>query len=134
MHRGAAGEKGWSMVYRLAIVALLVMACGEASAGIGVAGAGAVSCASFGKLYQNSPQETELAFFTWAQGYMSGVNLAGVALRRPSRDLDGMPAAHQQLFLRQYCNGHPLASFIEGVNELFEKLPSSTLVAPKETP
>jgi hypothetical protein len=122
------------MAYRLAIVGLLVMTCGEANAGIAVAGAGAVSCASFGKLYQNNPQETELAFFTWAQGYMSGVNLAAAVLKRPSRDLDGMPALHQQLFLRQYCNGHPLASFVEGVNELFGKLPPSILVAPKETP
>jgi hypothetical protein len=123
------------MVYRrLAIVGLLVLTCGEANAGTAVAGAGAVSCASFGKLYQNNPQETELAFFTWTQGYMSGVNLSAAVLKRPSRDLDGMPAAHQQLFLRQYCNGHPLASFVEGVNELFGKLPPSILVAPKETP
>jgi hypothetical protein len=114
------------MVYRLAIVGLLVMTCGEANAGIGVAGAGAASCSSFGKLYQNNPQETELAFFTWAHCYMSGVNLAATALKRPSRDLDGMPAAHQKLFLRQYCNGHPLANFVEGVNELFGKLPQET--------
>jgi hypothetical protein len=57
---------------------------------------------------------------------MSGVNLAATALKRPSRDLDGMPAAHQKLFLRQYCNGHPLANFVEGVNELFGKLPQET--------
>jgi hypothetical protein len=117
-------REGPVMRLHLAILALVIMS-GGAYAGTAISGAGAASCASFGKFYQDNPRDAEEAFFTWAQGYMSGINTTLIVLSRGSRDLSGMPQAHQQSFLRQYCNGHPLENYADAVNELYGKLPWS---------
>ena len=41
-----------------------------------IGGGGAFTCSEFGKEYKEDP-ESEHMFFTWAQGFMSGLNAAG---------------------------------------------------------
>jgi len=45
-----------------------------------LAGAGSQSCAQFAKAYSANPTFAENAYFTWAQGFMTGFNLAAMVL------------------------------------------------------
>jgi hypothetical protein len=59
----------------------------QSAAGV-VMGAGMTSCAEFAKEYRQNPESTESIFFSWAQGFMSGTNLAFLALKKPMHDLN----------------------------------------------
>jgi hypothetical protein len=59
-------------------------------------GVGVTSCAEFARLYQGSPEYTELMFFSWGQGYMSGLNISAMGQGFLARDLAGDLA--QQIF------------------------------------
>jgi hypothetical protein len=89
-----------------------------------VHGAGSASCAEFAKMYQGDPEHVEDAFFSWAQGFMSGINLAAVTTQRPTRDLAGV-AADQRRALRTYCANNPLRTYMDAVTEFYAKLPFS---------
>ena len=52
-------------------------------------GVGVTSCAEFARLYQGSPEYTELVFFSWGQGYMSGLNISAMGHGFLARDLAG---------------------------------------------
>lgn len=85
-------------------------------------GAGAGTCAEFAKGYRKSPRDVETLFFTWAQGWMTGVNQLAAGYGKPQRDLDSVTVEKQQAFIRQYCDKHPLANFESGVAELYNSL------------
>ena len=93
-------------------------------------GMGTDSCANFGKNYQHDPQNIEAEYFTWAQGFMSGMNLVVKAIKHRNRSMDGMPLADQQRIIRQFCEEHPLSNYLSAVIELMDKLPLS----PETTP
>jgi hypothetical protein len=38
------------------------------------AGIGASSCGEFSEMYRSDPNQAEFMFFSWAQGFMSGLN------------------------------------------------------------
>ncbi len=50
-----------------------------------------LSCGEFTKAYASNPGLVEDAYFTWAQGFMSGLNLEAVASGRPYRVINGDP-------------------------------------------
>ena len=52
-------------------------------------GVGVTSCAEFARLYQGSPEYTELVFLSWGQGYMSGLNISAMGHGFLARDLAG---------------------------------------------
>jgi hypothetical protein len=66
---------------------------------------GSVNCAEFAKMYH--PDNAELVFFSWAQGFMSGLNMAAMASQKQTRDLAGI-AVDQKRALRSYCANNPL--------------------------
>ncbi|HTK85850.1 MAG TPA: hypothetical protein VL625_12275 [Patescibacteria group bacterium] len=84
-----------------------------------VGGAGAFTCSEFGKEYQTDP-ESEHMFFTWAQGFMSGMNAAGGFGH--VRDLGSKPVVDQEEFLRKYCDDHPLSTYAVAVSKLYVTL------------
>lgn len=86
-----------------------------------VQGPGATSCAEFAKMYQASPKIEEI-FFTWAQGYMSAINMSVLAADRSPRELGGEPADQERAF-RDYCANNPLKNYMDGVLEVYGKLP-----------
>jgi hypothetical protein len=83
-------------------------AASEEIAGTGV---GNHSCAQFAKFYRNDAKPTvvELTFFSWAQGFMTGWNVAMSDEKgRVDVDLSAMRPDDQKKFLRDYCDKHPL--------------------------
>jgi hypothetical protein len=63
-----------------------------------------------------------MIFFTWAQGYMSAINMSVMAADRSARELAG-EAADQKRAFRNYCASNPLKNYMDGVLEIYGKLP-----------
>jgi hypothetical protein len=94
-------------------------------------GVGAISCGTLSQDYRQNPTQTENMMMTWAQGFMSGENIA----LPPGhyRDLQAMTLEAQESFLRNYCDEHPMAEFIKAAIELYLKLPMKKLNPPAST-
>jgi len=88
-------------------------------------GVGATTCAQFASKYGQNPSVIEAVYFSWAQGYMSGLNVGALAFHGSAKALDSMPFEDQQSAVRDYCNGHPLALYPEAVMSLYTHLPNS---------
>lgn len=80
-------------------------------------GAGLKTCAEFAKAYQSQPQTIEYVFFTWAQGYMTGWNIASEN-RILQVDVSVWDVDAQKSYIRKYCDLHPLNQYIESVLSL----------------
>lgn len=85
-------------------------------------GVGVTSCAEFGRLYLTAPENTELVFFSWGQGYMSGLNISAMGQGYMARDLAGDVGQKKQE-IRQYCADNPLKNYMDAVFNLYAKLP-----------
>lgn len=130
------------MRYQLATLAWL-LTLGVASASPPVpdtAGVGLATCAVFGKEYSNNPEYVEAIWFSWLQGYLSGMNAILKLNGQARRDLGGIPSDEKKQYLRRFCNEHPLDYYITGAKRLFLSLPvvdqdrtkpTVTLSAPK---
>lgn len=92
----------------------------------GMVGAGTLSCARFAEHYRLNPEQNEDFYFSWAQGLMSGLNMANPRLRPPLpvRDLAAWTTERQKQFIRDYCDRHPLQLYTEAVIELIKSLPA----------
>ena len=86
-------------------------------------GAGSFSCSEFAEKYRHNPSHIDTLFFYWAQGYMSGLNIVRAGLQKPIHDMNAWSIDNQQQAVRTFCNEHPLAMFMEAVQNLYEKLP-----------
>jgi hypothetical protein len=86
-------------------------------------GVGLRSCAEFAKDYSLVGERAEDVYFTWAQGFMSGLNLDAVANRRPYRLINGNDMATQKIQIRSYCEAHPLVQYVAAVVDLYSRLP-----------
>lgn len=86
-------------------------------------GAGSLTCAKFAELYRQAPEDAEAIFFQWAQGFMSGLNAAGLIHDTAFHDLSAKTLEAQQSELRAYCDKHPLANYVVAVGTLFQTLP-----------
>jgi hypothetical protein len=80
------------------------------------------SCSEFAQDYRQNPR-SELMYFSWAQGFMTGLNVTQVSLKRPERDQNARPPSQQMAFIREFCDKRPLAVFADAVAELFSSLP-----------
>jgi hypothetical protein len=72
---------------------------------------------------EKNPESAERLHFSWAQGYMSGLNVFLTGLKRPIHDLNGWGVSDQMMFLRKYCEDKPLSTYGDAVGKLFNKLP-----------
>jgi hypothetical protein len=86
-------------------------------------GLGSQTCAQFAEQYRAAPEHADLAYMSWAQGFMSGWNFALIDSKNTYRNLDALTFDAQATHLRQFCNNHPLASFVQAVIDLFNSLP-----------
>jgi hypothetical protein len=90
-----------------------------------VEGPGTTTCAQFSSMLRAN-SGIEDTFFTWAQGYMSALNMNIVTSKLPARELaDGV--ATQKATIRSYCAENSLKSYMDGVIELYKKLPHQKL-------
>jgi hypothetical protein len=83
-------------------------------------GVGLGSCAEYAELYQKSPEAIDNMYYSWAQGFISGVN---AGLEKDFFDLNALTTDQMKRFIRQYCDAHPLASYRNAVGELMNSLP-----------
>lgn len=91
-----------------------------------ISGAGTYTCGEFAKDYSQNPKMVENLFFTWAQGFMTGLNLEsstnGIEGIKVYRDL-GQHIENQKEKVRAYCNDHPLVPYPSAVMDLYSSLP-----------
>jgi hypothetical protein len=110
---------------RLLMAALLVASASAASAagqGNGY-GLGMDSCAVFAQKYGANPDVAESLYFTWAQGFMSALNLEASANGKVYRIINGNDMSNQKMLIRSYCNEHPLTQYVAAVLDLYERFP-----------
>jgi hypothetical protein len=86
-------------------------------------GPGIKTCAEFEKDYAED-RLTEIAYFLWALGYMSALNLAAVGTFHQYNNLGATSQEEQKAFLRRWCNEHPREKYREGVFALYQTLPN----------
>jgi hypothetical protein len=106
----------------VALAALIIAGVAHAEPSA-VAGIGSRTCGQFAEAYKKSPSATEIAFFTWAQGFMAGQNVSLMEGKKKARDLFGKSTESQEAFIRSYCDTHPLTGYWLATLTLFESLP-----------
>jgi hypothetical protein len=95
---------------------------------IAAQGAGILTCRQFANMYRGHPELAENVFFTWAQGFMTGMNYAKIEAHRKSANLGAMTTAKQKSYIRSYCDAHPSEFFLKAVTTLYFRLPRSKTV------
>lgn len=108
----------------ITVAVLVVIVIGEASAQqpqAGMMGAGSGTCAAYVQEYRRDPDTANNVYFSWAQGYMSGQNVARD--KNPMRDLNALPVSTQLDFLKRFCDQKPTALFAVAAQNLFNALP-----------
>jgi hypothetical protein len=90
-------------------------------------GAGMQTCAVFKAHYKGSVPSLENFYFSWAQGYMSGLNAAASRAvgNSTAADLNAMPATIQLRFIRDFCDRNPLKRYSAAVEALLTKIRNS---------
>ena len=87
-------------------------------------GAGIGTCAEFAQSYSRDPEGTMAVYFSWAQGFMSAMNIARRAGNKSTRDLNGMPLSSQHERLRYFCSQKPPDEpFYSALKDLLDLLP-----------
>jgi hypothetical protein len=87
-----------------------------------IQGIGSNSCAQFAADYRKNPEIWEISYFTWAQGYMSGLNISAMGAGNRPRDLAGDYSAQKQK-IRSFCDQSPLKSYMSAIIDLWKNLP-----------
>ena len=87
-------------------------------------GAGTKSCAVFARTYKDKPKTAEMIYFSWAQGYMSGINAAAGTNNKDVRpaNLNAMPVTAQQRYIRDFCARNPLKDYRDAVDALLAEI------------
>ena len=110
-----------NIAVRAAAAAIL---CSVSSHGFGQGyGPGMQSCGEFSRLYATNPTATEDVFYTWAQGFMSALNLSFVSTTGAYRFIDPDGMAGYKLRLRSYCDANPPSQYVQAVMDLYNSLP-----------
>ncbi|MGH7733743.1 MAG: hypothetical protein ACREOE_08630 [Gemmatimonadales bacterium] len=113
----------WTIPAALVVGAALALSAAPARAETAVGeGVGTYACSEFARVQLHEKSLATL-YFSWAQGWMTGWNLAEMDAAKPSRDLKARSANDEQEFLRTYCAAHPKALYMEAVYKLFFSLP-----------
>ena len=118
---------------RRAVVAVLagtmvagpLVAAAEEAAGP-LRGVGASTCDEFMLRMRDSRDLWEFIYFSWAQGYLSGMNVAageGGGTRAVDQFADDFPVETQIEALRNFCVDNPEALYATAVADLQRRLP-----------
>ena len=70
-------------------------------------------------------RNTENTYFDWAEGFISGMNWTDVMNDHTAKNIMALSVADQKQLIRNYCNEHQLASYVEAVLDLYNRLPNS---------
>jgi hypothetical protein len=122
-----------SLIAAVAVSAVALCGCAGASQykpgatqqDLAGAGAGGVTCAEFAKAYAAAPQVTEDLYYSWALGFMTGLNT-----ENPDNLFAVLNATSQHnetSAIRDYCDAHPQAKYIDAVLDLYLSMPKKPL-------
>jgi hypothetical protein len=114
--------KLWFYVLALIVFAPSISIADEQGQSYGL---GSNSCAEFARSYAADPSVTDDLYFTWAQGFMSGLNLSAIAYKVPYRKIDGSNMLGQKIQIRSYCDAHPLVAYAVAVFDLYQSFPAA---------
>lgn len=97
---------------RALVVAVAITSCssGAVNAAGEVFGVGTASCTHFS---QARATVNEVAYMSWVQGWLSGINAARKLQGQSIIDLDAMSFNAMQDFVRSYCGSHPKATVLD---------------------
>src|SRR5262245_54254293 len=113
-----------AMIRSMAIMLILFVAMDEGKAQAArIVGTGTVSCATFlADIARNPMHERE--YFSWAQGYMSGILMRAPAGKDENLDLTppAFPVKAQLQFFREFCAEHQNDDFADVVERLYQRL------------
>lgn len=84
-------------------------------------GWGTFTCAQFAQDYKRDVA-VEQIYFTWAQGYMSGLNAGDEITKNVSKNLLSKPPKEQKFQIREYCDTHPLAKYSEAIVDVWASM------------
>lgn len=104
----------------LALALMSVPALTSGAEKAGWIGPGTVSCAEFSRACRDDPKNAENLFFSWALGFMSGLNTE--LLERGETDLNQLPIFKQKELVRSYCKEHPQAAYFAAVFDLYNSI------------
>lgn len=92
-----------------------------------IVGWGATSCSQFTQDMTQNPAN-EIAFFSWAQGYMSGILITRPPAVDETLDLNpaSFPRSRQFEFLQAFCIEQSRAEFADAVQALYKRLRAET--------
>ena len=112
-------------MFRLVVLVVLVaiQSSSAASDEAYAMGPGANSCAKFAKDLAIDPMVIEATYFSWAQGYMSGMNSISDVIAARTRDLQAKSTVDERGAIRAFCDAHPLKLYMEAVLTLYRSLP-----------
>ena len=99
-----------------------------------IAGAGTSLCSTFLRELVESPQTTAWTYLSWAQGYLSAVNLQRSRLREVAVDMlpSDFDLTKQVIFLQTYCRSFPDRHFDQAATGMyFELLAHHTTISSK---
>ena len=86
-------------------------------------GAGATPCAGYSEAFRQSGMDAEAVFFSWAQGFMSALNLIRMERKEPLYDLSAVSVPEQGARLRKLCADKPLVPYAYAVEDLMKTFP-----------
>jgi hypothetical protein len=111
-----------------ALAAILISSHSVVAQPIAIAGIGVTRCHEFNQQIDREPK-LEDYYFSWAQGFMSGVLLRGrtgqdetVALVQAQH-----PPEQQREFLKSYCRRNPLRYYFHATAALYQQLGGTSL-------
>lgn len=112
------------MLSLVGTAAWLVLAVGGVARGDTIAaGLGTTMCSDFTQMHRViDAKGADNRFYSWAQGYMSGLNAVDEKATGIGRDLSSVPVAEQQRYLREFCERYPTTIYLIGVRELWQTL------------
>jgi hypothetical protein len=85
-------------------------------------GAGNQTCGDFAEMYRVNTRAAEGVYFSWAEGFMTGWNIALMPKGEdvpPSVNLKAVPIEQQRQHIRDYCDEHPLTQYAQAVADLY---------------
>nr|WP_294504865.1 hypothetical protein [uncultured Rhodopila sp.] len=109
------------MRYRWLPLAVLLLANSARAQTAAIAGAGVLPCSDYVKAARSS-DPAAAGFVAWAQGLMTGFNLARLDGGKSTHPL-GQGGEQQAAFLLAWCLKHPDRQFVMAAMGLYRDLP-----------
>jgi hypothetical protein len=88
-----------------------------------IVGPGSETCKAFTDLDKEAPEFSKAMFLSYAQGFMTALNMSRSLNGLPAHTLKGLSPDDQMRHLVYYCGNHPTENFISAINSLYDDLP-----------